>query len=52
MLARMFFLMMFNAMSFNRDTVSSAQLGPLGLVAATIEELGVLQRFLNGGNCC
>ena len=29
----------------NRDTVSSEQLGHLGLVAATIKELGIIERI-------
>jgi len=32
-------------MSFNRDTVSSEQLGHLGLVAATIRELGIIEKI-------
>ena len=32
-------------MSLNRDTVSSEQLGHLGLVAATIMELGIIERI-------
>jgi transposase len=45
MLARMFFLVMFNTMPLNRDTVSSEQLGHLGLVAATIRELGIIEKI-------
>lgn len=32
-------------MSLNRDTVSSEQLGHLGLVAATIRELGIIEKI-------
>ena len=32
-------------MSLNRDTVSSEQLGHLGLVAATIRELGIIDKI-------
>jgi hypothetical protein len=32
-------------MSLNRDTVSSEQLGRLGLVAATIRELGIIEKI-------
>ena len=32
-------------MTLNRDTVSSEQLGHLGLVAATIRELGIIERI-------
>ena len=35
----------FEAMSLNRDTVSSEQLGHLGLVAATIRELGIIEKI-------
>ena len=45
MLARMFFLVMFNTMPLNRDTVSSEQLGHLGLVSATIRELGIIEKI-------
>ena len=31
--------------SLNRDTVSSEQLGHLGLVAATIRELGIIEKI-------
>lgn len=34
-----------SVMSFNSDTVSSEQLGHLGLVAATIRELGIIERI-------
>ena len=36
---------MATAMSLNRDTVSSEQLGHLGLVAATIQELGIIDKI-------
>ena len=32
-------------MTLNRDTVSSEQLGHLGLVAATIRELGIIEKI-------
>lgn len=37
--------LIFEAMSLNRDTVSSEQLGHLGLVAATIRELGIIEKI-------
>lgn len=39
------FLFFFQIMSLNRDTVSSEQLGHLGLVAATIRELGIIEKI-------
>ena len=36
----------FKAMALNRDTVSSEQRGHLGLVAATIRELGIIDKSL------
>ena len=35
----------FKAMTLNRDTVSSQQLGHLGLVGATIRELGIIEKI-------
>ena len=35
----------FKALTLNRDTVSSEQLGHLGLVAATIRELGIIEKI-------
>lgn len=37
------FFYIFEAMPLNRDTVSSEQLGYLGLVAATIRELRIIE---------
>ena len=37
--------MCFETISFNRDTVSSEQLSHLGLVAATIRELGIIEKI-------
>ena len=37
--------LVFKPMSLNRDTVSSEQLGHLGLVAATIRELGIIEKI-------
>lgn len=37
--------LVFKTMSLNRDTVSSEQLGHLGLVAATIRELGIIEKI-------
>ena len=40
-----YFPTVFKAMTLNRDTVSSEQLGHLGLVAATIRELGIIEKI-------
>jgi transposase len=45
MLRPIFILFGLKAMSLNGDNVSSEQLGHLGLVAATIRELGIIERI-------
>jgi transposase len=40
-----FICFLLKTMTLNRDTVSSEQLGHLGLVAATIRELGIIERI-------
>ena len=45
MIAPIFIFGFLNDMSLNSDTVSSEQLGHLGLVAATIRGLGIIEKI-------